>query len=137
MFQIKNNVLKISVRNLVEFLCQSGDIDNRFSGVSDKTAMEAGRKAHRKIQKSMGPEYRAEVPLKLEILGEEFNIIIDGRADGIFLDEDICYIDEIKGTGRELRYLTEANYVHKAQAMCYAYIFGKMENLDKVGIRNT
>ena len=137
MFQIKNNVLKISVRNLVEFLCQSGDIDNRFSGVSDKTAMEAGRKAHRKIQKSMGPEYRAEVPLKLEIPGEEYNIIIDGRADGIFLDEDICYIDEIKGTGRELRYLTEAIYVHKAQAMCYAYIFGKMENLDKVGIRNT
>lgn len=137
MFQIKNNILKISVRNLVEFLCQSGDIDNRFSGVSDKTAMEAGRKAHRKIQKSMGPEYRAEVPLKLEILGEEYNIVIDGRADGIFLDEEICYIDEIKGTGRELRYLTEASYVHKAQAMCYAYIFGKMEKLDKVGIRNT
>lgn len=137
MFQIKNNILKISVRNLVEFLCQSGDIDNRFSGVSDKTAMEAGRKAHRKIQKSMGPEYRAEVPLKLEILGEEYNIVIDGRADGIFHDEEICYIDEIKGTGRELRYLTEASYVHKAQAMCYAYIFGKMENLDKVGIRNT
>ena len=137
MFQIKNNILKISVRNLVEFLCQSGDIDNRFSGVSDKTAMEAGRKAHRKIQKSMGPEYRAEVPLKLEILGEEYDIVIDGRADGIFLDEEICYIDEIKGTGRELRYLTEASYVHKAQAMCYAYIFGKMEKLDKVGIRNT
>ena len=137
MFQIKNNILKISVRNLVEFLCQSGDIDNRFSGVSDKASMEAGRKAHRKIQKSMGPEYRAEVPLKLEISGGEYNIIIDGRADGIFLDEDICYIDEIKGTGRELRYLTEASYVHKAQALCYAYIFGKMEKLDRVGIRNT
>lgn len=137
MFQIKNNILKISVRNLVEFLCQSGDIDNRFSGVSDSAAMEAGRKAHRKIQKSMGPEYRAEVPLKLEIFGEDYNIIIDGRADGIFVDDDICYIDEIKGTGRELRYLTEAFYVHKAQAMCYAYIFGKMEHLEKVGIRNT
>lgn len=137
MLQIKNNILKISVRNLVEFLCQRGDIDNRFSGVSDVSNMEAGRKAHRKIQKSMGPEYRAEVPLKLEIYGEDYNIVVDGRADGIFLAEEICYIDEIKGTGKELRYLTEPAYVHRAQAMCYAYIFGKMENLNKVGIRNT
>ena len=34
--------IRISVRNLVEFLLRSGDLDNRRGGVSDKDAMQAG-----------------------------------------------------------------------------------------------
>ena len=51
MFDIKDGKLKISVRTLVEFVCKSGNIDNRFKGVTDKNAMDAGSKAHRRIQK--------------------------------------------------------------------------------------
>ena len=89
MLRIKNNLLKISVRGLVEFLCQSGDIDNRYGRMSDKNAMEAGSRAHRKIQKSMGPEYKSEVPLKLCVETDKYNIHIEGRADGIFDSDDI------------------------------------------------
>ena len=137
MLQIKNNTLKLSVRAFVEFLCQSGDIDNRFGGISDKTAMEAGSKAHRKIQKSMGPEYHSEVPLKLCLPGDEYEVVIEGRADGVFISDGITYIDEIKGTYKNIRYINEAIYVHKAQAMCYAYIYSKKENVEKIGVRNT
>ncbi|MGN0373986.1 MAG: ATP-dependent DNA helicase [Butyrivibrio sp.] len=137
MFEIKNNDLKISVRNLVEFLCRSGDIDNSLGGGSDRAAMEAGSRAHRKIQKSMGPGYRSEVPLKFCIPGEEYSVSVEGRADGIFTDEGITYIDEIKGTFRDIRFIEEAVYVHKAQAMCYGYFYGAVNGLDKVGIRIT
>lgn len=137
MLEINNNVLKISVRNLVEFLCQSGDIDNRFGGISDRTAMEAGSKAHRKIQKSMGPGYRSEVPLKLVIPGDRYDVAVEGRADGIFPVDENIYIDEIKGTYKDIRFISEAQYVHKAQAMCYGYFYAAANKLDKVGIRVT
>lgn len=137
MLDIKDNILKISVRNLVEFLCQSGDIDNRFGGISDQKAMEAGSKAHRKIQKSMGPEYRSEVPLKFVVPGDRYDIAVEGRADGIFPVDGITYVDEIKGTYRDIRYISEAQYVHKAQAMCYGYFYSAANKLDKVGIRVT
>ena len=42
--------VKISVRNLVEFILRSGDIDNRIAA-QDKDAMQMGAKLHRKIQK--------------------------------------------------------------------------------------
>lgn len=138
MFDIKNGELKISVRTFVEFLCRSGDIDNRFGGVSDRAAMEAGSKAHRRIQKSMGPEYRSEVPLGMEIPGENYSISIEGRADGIFRSEDdTVTVDEIKGTYKDIKYMSEPVYVHKAQAMCYAYFYGIKSGLEKIGIRLT
>ena len=34
----KNGILKISVRNLVEFVLRSGDIDNRVVAGADKPA---------------------------------------------------------------------------------------------------
>ena len=43
------NKIKVSVRNLVEFIFREGDIDNRRGQVSDKDAMEAGSRMHRKV----------------------------------------------------------------------------------------
>ena len=59
-------VIRISVRNLVEFILRSGDIDQRIIA-ADKNAMLLGGKMHRKIQSQMGADYHAEVPLKFEI----------------------------------------------------------------------
>ena len=38
--------IEISVRNLVEFVLQSGDLDNRRLAASSKNAMEAGSEIH-------------------------------------------------------------------------------------------
>ena len=91
--------IRISVRNLVEFVLRSGDIDNRRSGNAQKDAMLAGGRIHRKIQKRMGSGYRAEVPLKHEVTDDEQEIVlsVEGRADGIFTENGITVIDEIKG----------------------------------------
>ena len=55
-------VIKMSVRNLVEFIFQSGDIDRRRRG-KEADAMAAGSRIHRKLQRSMGGGYQAEVSL--------------------------------------------------------------------------
>ena len=39
--------IKISVRNLVEFVMKSGDIDNRRTAGADREAMQAGSRIHR------------------------------------------------------------------------------------------
>ena len=76
-------LIRISVRNLVEFILRSGDIDNRAAG-ADKDAMLLGGKIHRKIQRSMGADYQAEVSLKMKIPCQGFDLSVEGRADGIF-----------------------------------------------------
>ena len=137
MFDIKNGELKIPVRTLVEFLCRSGNIDNRFGGISDAAAMAAGSQAHRRIQRAMGPDYKSEVPLKYTEECDCYNIVIEGRADGIYEEDGISCIDEIKGTYKELGYINEADPVHRAQAMCYGYFYAVNNSLPQIGIRIT
>lgn len=116
--------IRISVRNLVEFLLRSGDLDNRRGGVSDKDAMQAGTRAHQRIQKKMGPFYQAEVSLAFEKGYKNFILRVEGRADGILEEPDGFMVEEIKGVFRELEGLEEPVPVHLAQAKCYAFLYG-------------
>ncbi|MDD6666979.1 MAG: ATP-dependent DNA helicase [Lachnospiraceae bacterium] len=78
-------VLHISVRNLVEFLLRSGDIDDRVGSRDPYKSMQAGSRIHRKIQRSMGSDYHAEVPLSIIQSFEDYDLMIEGRVDGIFM----------------------------------------------------
>ena len=49
----RNMQLHISVRNLVEFIFRSGDIDNRVGKTANTDAMMEGTRIHKKIQNSM------------------------------------------------------------------------------------
>ena len=133
----QEKMIRISVRNLVEFVLREGDIDNRIAGTPDKEAMQLGGKIHRKIQRQMGSNYRAEVSLKLQVPYETFVLQIEGRADGIQEDEDGVLVDEIKGVMRELQHIKEPVGVHLAQVKCYAYIYGKEKDLDKITVQMT
>ena len=73
--------IRVSVRNLVEFILRSGDIDNRRGTMADKDAMQMGSRLHRKIQGKMGADYHAEVPLRTQIDCDGFLLIVEGRAD--------------------------------------------------------
>lgn len=129
-------LIRISVRNLVEFVLRSGDIDNRASG-ADKDAMLLGGKIHRKIQRKMGATYQAEVPLKHEVACKGFVLTVEGRADGIIRRTEGIVIDEIKGIFRELAYLEEPISVHLAQAKCYAYMYAYDNGLEEIGVQMT
>ena len=208
MIKQKNETIRISVRNLVEFIFRSGDIDNRRTGAREKQAMEAGSRLHRKIQRQMGSTYESEVSLKQVVDREQFRIQIEGRADGIFhektktylrkipelgespetltempaemrhtsgqmslldvikqsvykeenlsgaeapaaptepktcislsnLPKTIYVVDEIKGIYRDPKRLKEPVLVHKAQAMCYAYIYALQNKQSVMGLQMT
>ena len=132
-------LMRISVRNLVEFVLRSGDIDNRHSAAAQKDAMLAGGRIHRKIQKRMGSGYRAEVPLKYRAVDEEqeIELLVEGRADGIFEEGGIVTIDEIKGMYMDLERLSEPVPVHLAQVMCYGFFYCCDHDLDGVRLQVT
>lgn len=129
--------IKISVRNLVEFILRSGDIDNRGAGGMQTEAMQRGSRIHRKLQKKAGPLYHAEVPLKMEFVEETYTIVLEGRADGIFESDTGVVIDEIKGVFFDVTKLTEPVTVHLAQAKCYAFIYAMQNKMEQIGVRMT
>ncbi|MDD4113847.1 MAG: ATP-dependent DNA helicase [Herbinix sp.] len=152
--------IKISVRNLVEFIMRSGDLDNTRSGKNEVEAMQAGGRIHRKLQKQMGANYTAEVPLSITLPitydDVSFDLTVDGRADGIItnnlikddvfsvlispeeeMDKPEITIDEIKGVYMDVNHLTEPVSVHRAQAICYAYIYAVKYQHSRIGIRLT
>ena len=133
---LEQPVIRISVRNLVEFILRAGDIDNRIAS-TDKDTMQLGSRIHRKIQKQMGPDYHAEISLKYEIPCKDFTLKLEGRADGIIELPEGIVIDEIKGVLRELNQIKEPVPVHLAQAMCYAYIFALQHDIERIGIQMT
>lgn len=129
-------VIRISVRNLVEFILRSGDLDSK-RGQMDKDAMLKGSRIHKKIQKQMGSQYRAEVSLKRTTEYEDLFLQVEGRADGILQTEEMVTVDEIKGVYKDLAEMEEPYLVHLAQAKCYAAIYAKQENLEEIQVQMT
>ena len=132
--------VRISVRSMVEFILRSGDIDNRRAA-SPENAMQEGGRIHRMIQRRMGPSYQAEVPLSYAYDAGEYEIIVEGRADGIITEQSVqrvaVTIDEIKGTYHDLKKMKAPVPVHLAQAKCYAYIYATQKKLPDIRVRMT
>lgn len=156
---MENREIHISVRQLVEFIFRSGDIDNR-RGVSPEKAMQEGSRLHRMIQGGAGENYASEVLLKYQYVTERYTIKIEGRADGIIFEgrrrsdgelqaqlpavnpqwtEDEEYdqitIDEIKCVAKKLEYMKAPVPVHLAQAKVYAYIYALQKRLPMIRVR--
>lgn len=129
--------IRISVRNLVEFILRSGDIDNRRGTMAEKDAMQMGSRLHRKIQGQMGASYHAEVPLYTEVNCGSYVLRVEGRADGIFTEDGRTVIDEIKGVYRDLSGMEEPVPVHLAQARCYACMYAVGQEPEQIGVQMT
>ncbi|MGN1148313.1 MAG: ATP-dependent DNA helicase [Lachnospiraceae bacterium] len=129
--------IRISVRNLVEFILRSGDIDNRKSGALEN-AMQEGSRIHRMLQKRMGDEYQPEVFLRYVFETEHYQIVVEGRADGIITDQTgLVTVDEIKTTYKDVAKMKEPLPVHLAQAKVYAAIYGIQNDKDIMRVRMT
>ena len=120
--------IKVSVRNLVEFVLMHGDLQPGSIGAS--RAQEA-IKAHQMIQKTSGAEYVPEVTLSYIYLQDDLSLEIKGRADGVIKKESGECIDEIKTTSLDLSFIDESyNDLHWAQAQCYAFMYAVQEGLE-------
>ena len=128
--------VRLSVRHLVEFLRNTGSIDNRFTGFD--RALE-GARIHRRLQKAAGDGYEAEVSIKADLSAAGVAYRLEGRADGIFTGADgLVMVDEIKTVTCPTEQITEEmEPVHWAQAQVYAAIWAAQKGLEEVGVRLT
>lgn len=134
-FNMNKDLIKVSIRNLVEFVLRKGSIDSR---VKASVRAQEGIKGHKKIQESYGGGGKSEVFLKEEIKFENFILKIEGRADGILYNDDEFTIDEIKTTTKDVMGIDESfNELHWAQAKIYAYIFSKERELEFINVQLT
>lgn len=140
---MEQEIIKISVRSLVEFIFREGDIDSTGFGGRNTEAMALGSRIHRKIQKRMGAGYEAEVPLSTSVTltskdtKASFELKVEGRADGVFREGAEITVDEIKGVYMDIHQLREPLTVHRAQAMCYAYMICERENPALISVQVT
>lgn len=125
------NNLRIAITDFVGFLCRQGDLSSAFmAGVSPVE----GTQLHQYIQKSRPNDYQSEVPLSITHTFEnELELLLSGRADGLFHQDDTWCIEEIKSTANELESI-EPNNTHLAQAKLYAYIYAINQQLENMGI---
>lgn len=128
-------IIKLSVRRLVEFIMRYGSIDSRFTGLD--RALE-GSRIHRKLQKESGSNYTPEVTLSYKTQYEGIFYEIEGRADGIILQGETVIIDEIKTTAVPFIKIDENfNPLHWTQAFCYGFFYCYQNQLDHITIQLT
>ncbi|MBE6055064.1 MAG: ATP-dependent DNA helicase [Clostridium sartagoforme] len=129
-------VIKESVRGIIEYILKRGSIDDRYMG---STRALDGTIAHQKLQGSnekVYSNYKKEVKLQEEFEIDNVILILDGRADGIIIEDRDIYIEEIKSTMKSLVLIDEDyNELHWAQAKFYAYMYSKQNQLEKINIR--
>lgn len=127
--------LKMSVHQLVDFVLRTGDIDNR---IFNQSSMNEGTRIHAFYQSKQDKNYLSEYLLGATFNVGEYTIFLEGRADGIIINNDLAIIDEIKSTVVDLeQFHAQQEAWHLGQAKCYALMYALEKGLDSVGIRLT
>jgi len=117
---------------------RSGSIDSGFF-INTNRALE-GTKVHQRIQRlrkkeaeDAGGLYRREVHLRTEYDYKNIRFCIEGRADGLFILNELSVIEEIKSTLLPLTHLEkDIEHWHWAQAKCYAYIYAQAQEISEI-----
>lgn len=113
---------KIGIRQLVEFVLRSGDLNEIKN--SQNTAQN-GARIHRRLQKerSKNQDYDSEVYLKTEVTMNDNQYLIAGRADGITSNDKKITIEEIKTSDQTFDDLsTNTLELYWGQVKVYGYI---------------
>lgn len=130
-----NDVIKVSVRSLAEYVFKSGSLVSGFKSASTFTE---GSRIHREVQNTYHADDQSEVPLKTRLVYEDMLFIVEGRCDGLLFSGDKVTVDEIKSTSGSLDYIDESSVpVHWAQAECYAYLYLQESDLTDIQVQLT
>src|ERR1041384_4553500 len=126
--------IAVSVRELVEFICRTGELGERGDFVDATRALD-GTRGHQRIQKARPEGYVKEVALVRRIEGRGFNLEIKGRIDGVMRTDDSIWLEEIKTIAGAWDGL--ADPLHWAQGKLYAAMLAEQEKLLRIEVRLT
>ena len=72
----------VSVRSLVEFVLQSGDLTS--GGFQRRDRAQLGTRGHQRVQRSRPEGYETEVEIAYRVEGVDPPIEVRGRIDGLY-----------------------------------------------------
>ena len=100
--------------------------------------MNEGTLIHAFYQSRQGKNYISEYPLLEKFIVDDFEVTLEGRADGIIDLGGTAIIDEIKSTVVPLEeYFESQKEWHLGQAKCYALMYAHEKNFESISIRLT
>lgn len=126
----------ISVRSLVEWVLQSGDLTP--GGFQRRDRAQLGTQGHQRVQRSRPEGYETEVEIAYRVEGADPPLEVRGRMDGIYASQEPVILEEIKTTTLSLDLINEQhNLLHWAQAKVYAYLYARKNNLSEIYVHLT
>lgn len=126
----------VSVRSLVEFVLQSGDITP--GGFQRRDRAQLGTQGHKQVQRNRPEGYQSEVEVTYRVTDSDPPLEVRGRIDGLYPHFEPVTLEEIKTTTLSLDLVHENhNPLHWAQAQCYAFMLAHRQNLGSICIHLT
>jgi DNA excision repair protein ERCC-2 len=125
----------VSVRSLVEFVLQAGDLTP--GGFQRRDRAQLGTQGHKRVQRSRPPGYQTEVEISCQVEGADPPLEVRGRIDGLYASQSPVVIEEIKTTTRSLELIEQPEPLHWAQAQCYACLYARKHQLSGAGVHLT
>jgi DNA excision repair protein ERCC-2 len=127
-------IISIAVRELVEFVCRSGDLGGERDFVSPDRA-RAGTLGHQRVQSARPAGYQKEVRISCDVDAAEFILRIHGRIDGLLACGADVLVEEIKTV--DPRWNGRPDPLHWAQVKVYGSIVASERGLRQVQLRLT
>jgi len=113
--------VRVSVSQLVEFACRSGDLVH--TGLSGPSATQ-GMRAHQRLQREMAQEFEAEVRIRVSVSVDGASVDLGGRIDLLQRAPSLPVIREIKSTlVPPASVPASIQLQHWAQLQVYGYCF--------------
>lgn len=126
---------KVSVGELVSFLYASGDLSSEtFQNVS----LLEGTKAHQYVQNQYQTHDQSEVSIQYLYEADAYQVLLQGRIDGLIYHQKTLWIEEIKST--RFNIFSDdwtVNQEHLAQLKMYTYMYLKNHSLEDINGRVT
>jgi len=111
--------LTVGVHELLEVIYHPKDLG--FDGTSAARAHE-GIQGHRLIRDRRSDNYQTETAIEGVYAWDSYRLTVKGRIDGLIIDGETVWAEEIKTTYAPLHQLTPDTYpVHLAQLQLYLY----------------
>ena len=90
------HALKTSVRALVGFVLRSGSLSSGGFGSPDR--LVEGTRGHQRIQDTRPEHYQCRSSVSHSVEVDGIALEINGRIDGLLIEEDCVLVEEIKTT---------------------------------------
>lgn len=131
--------MEMSVRELCALVHAGGSIDMRLPPRHMRQRAMEGVELHKQVRDLHGEGYYAEVPLQHKCRLEGMDLLVSGRADGVWVTPDGGYVvEEIKSVTVPPAWMSRTPREQDlAQLSCYAYFLCAAKGLSSVTLRLT